>query len=702
MSTIPASDLVSVNPSVLAAGGDALDMIGLLLTTNSRVPIGDVRSFPSAAAVSDFFGASSDEAALAAVYFSGFDISNVKPGAMLFAQYPTSAVAAYLRGGDVSNLTLANLQALTGALGVVVDGVTFEANVNLAAAVSFSSAATIIENALNTPVSVTGSIAANVVTGAIAPNVGTASISGTTMTVSAISTGAYAPGQTISGTNVVPGTTIVAQLTGTAGSTGTYQVSISQTAGSTTVTGSGGCLTVSAVTTGRIAVGQTLSGTGVTANTTVTALVTGSGGTGKYAVDVSQTASSTTITASGGTLTVTAVSTGTLFVGDVLSGSGITAGNHITAFATGTGGTGTYLVSVGDTVGSETITVTGAEVDASYDSVSGAFVLASTSTGGSSTIAFATGAMATSLKLTSATGASLSQGSAAAAPAAFMAGVVAVSTDWVTFATAFEPSQADKLAFAAWKDTQNDRYGYVLWETDAGPTETAPDAGCTGQLLADAGDSGTCLIYAPDATLACFLMGAAASIDFTQQNGRTAFAYKAQAGLEASVTDQTSAANLLANLYNFYGAYAAANNGFVWFQNGQCTGPFAWFDSFVNQVWFNNACQLALLLLERNSKSIPYNAAGRNLIESALADPIQAGLNFGAFGPGDISAAQVAEVNTAAGADVAGTLQTQGYYLQVLAASAATRAARESPPCTLWYLDRGSVQKINLGSVAVQ
>ena len=62
---------------------------------------------------------------------------------------------------------------------------------------------------------------------------------------------------------------------------------------------------------------------------------------------------------SGTTLTVSAVASGTLQVGQVLSGSGITAGTYISALGTGTGGTGTYTVSPSQTVASTAITVTG-------------------------------------------------------------------------------------------------------------------------------------------------------------------------------------------------------------------------------------------------------------------------------------------------------------------------------------------------------
>lgn len=59
---------------------------------------------------------------------------------------------------------------------------------------------------------------------------------------------------------------------------------------------------------------------------------------------------------SGTTLTVTAVTSGTLAVGHVLTGTGITAGTTITALGTGTGGAGTYTVSVSQTVASTTVT----------------------------------------------------------------------------------------------------------------------------------------------------------------------------------------------------------------------------------------------------------------------------------------------------------------------------------------------------------
>jgi hypothetical protein len=60
------------------------------------------------------------------------------------------------------------------------------------------------------------------------------------------------------------------------------------------------------------------------------------------------------------TLTVTAVSSGTLALGQILSGSGIAANTVIIGLGTGSGGTGTYTLNNAQTVASESMTAAGA------------------------------------------------------------------------------------------------------------------------------------------------------------------------------------------------------------------------------------------------------------------------------------------------------------------------------------------------------
>ena len=499
--TIPASQIVDVIPSVISAGGSALSLNGMILTPSTRVPTGSALSFPTAQAVSDFFGSGSAEAVNAAIYFAGFQGSNILPSAMWFAQYNAAGVAAWLRGGDISGLTLAQLQALAGGTVIVtVNGTQYtSSSINLASAGSFSAAAALIQAAFTTP-----------------------------------------------------------------------------------------------------------------------------------------------------------------------------------------------------------------PFSVTYDSVSGAFVFTSTTTGTGSTITFATGTMAASLLLQAAQGATISQGAAAVTDVAgFMDNLVGQTTNWASFMFITDPDSSGnskKLAFATWNGQQNNRYVYVCTDTDITPTQSTNAAASLGQLLNASETSGTILIYEPgDLNIEAFICGAIASIDFTQTNGRATLAFKSQSGMPVSVTDPTVAANLIANGYNYYGAYATANDQFSFFYPGSVSGVFKWADSYVNQIWLNNALQLALMELLTNVKSIPYNNSGYSLIRAACMDPIDAGANFGAFVGGvQLSNAQAAEVNNAAGVAIDRVLSSAGWYLQVKDAPAQTRANRLSPPMTFWYMDGGSVQKINLASVEVQ
>jgi hypothetical protein len=133
----------------------------------------------------------------------------------------------------------------------------------------------------------------------------------------------------------------------------------------------GNTLTVTSVAAGygagAIAVGQTIAGDGVLPGTTITALGSGAGGTGTYAISPSQTVASAPMGSSsapftafsgsiaGATLTVTAVSAGTPAVGQFLLGADIVPGTSIVGFGTGSGGPGTYAISIGQAVSGQSM-----------------------------------------------------------------------------------------------------------------------------------------------------------------------------------------------------------------------------------------------------------------------------------------------------------------------------------------------------------
>lgn len=144
--TIPASDIVIVNPGVVGSGGNPLALNGVILSKNILLPTGEVRSFASADAVRSFFGPSSAEYSIAQVYFLGFDNSTIKPGTLYFAPYLDADRAAWLQSGSMAAVSLTELQALTGVLTISIDGVAkTSSSINLAASTSFSNAASLID-----------------------------------------------------------------------------------------------------------------------------------------------------------------------------------------------------------------------------------------------------------------------------------------------------------------------------------------------------------------------------------------------------------------------------------------------------------------------------------------------------------------------------------------------------------------------------
>jgi len=129
---------------------------------------------------------------------------------------------------------------------------------------------------------------------------------------------------------------------------------------------SGTTLTVSNMTSGTIAVGQALFGVDIAQATIITALGTGTGGVGTYTINQSQTVASEgmnsaavgcifTASISTTTMTVTAITSGSLALGQTIQGSGVTTATIITALGTGTGLTGTYTVNKSQTVASTTL-----------------------------------------------------------------------------------------------------------------------------------------------------------------------------------------------------------------------------------------------------------------------------------------------------------------------------------------------------------
>jgi hypothetical protein len=495
---IPASRIANVIPSVLSAAGSALDLNGLILSQSASLVSGALQPFANAADVGAFFGLTSTEYLMAQIYFEGQNGATTTPGKLYFGAYNEAATAAFLRSGSLADMTLTQLQALTGTLSVTIDGTAnTSASIVLTGATSFTAAAATIEAAFTSP---------------------------------------------------------------------------------------------------------------------------------DFTVD--------------------------------------------------------------------------------FDTQLSAFVFTSSTTGTASTATYATGTLAAGLDLTQATGAVISQGADAQTPATAMPAFAAAAGDWAGFATTFEPVIADKEAFSAWTAVQGKRYFYAGFDTDvnaltAGNTET-----WLSQVIA-ANDDGTIGIWAANdaegALEAAAVLGWAASLNFTQTNGRATLAERSFSGLTPTVTTSAQASALEANGYNYYGDFATSSTQWQFFYPGSITGQYKWADSYVCQIKLNADLQDAMMNLLTSVGSIPYNAAGYSLIHAALADPINAAANFGTIRTGiTLSASQVQELYNAVGFDVSQPLNASGWYLDIKDAAPSTRVARQSPPMTLYYNDGGSIQALSLASVEVQ
>lgn len=661
MGTIPASLDVQIIPGVVGAGGAALATIGLCLDNSTRIPInplGSILSFPTAAAVASYFGAATKQANFASVYFNGFTGRTAIPSALLFTQYPASAVAAYLRGG-ASALTLAQLQALTGSLTVVMDGYSHViSSISLSSYNSFSAAAAGIQAAFTDPTeaSFTAQLGATF----------TGSQSGTTLTVAGI-TGTINVGDVIAGVGVAGGTTIIAFVGGTGGN-GTYTTSVSGTASTASCTASSTVLDVTIDTDHDIAAGQTVVGSGVTGTPVITAQLGGTtGGVGTYRISgAAQQVASESMTAIATAPVVTFDSTAQAFVVT----SGITGAPSTAAFATGTLATPLSLTSATGAILSQ-------------------------------------GAAATSPAVFMAALTALNQN------------WVSFTTD---FDPDNGSGNTQKLAFAAWNNSVPDEYLYAMWDTDITPTESSPAVSSAGYIVNNLAYEGTAPIYEPtDLNHAAFVMGTIASTNYAAINGRTNLKYRTQAGLVPSVTDITSAVNLGSgrdngpNGYNCVGAVATASQEDIYFRNGRVSGKFLWIDSYINQIVLNADFQQTALAYLLAIGSFPYNTAGYTSFETAMtggaalpivqppASPVARALNFGTIRPNvPLSSLQAEEVNNAAGLVIDDILSTVGWYFQILPPTAVVRAARGTPIINFWYTDGQSVNFISMNSVEVQ
>lgn len=282
------------------------------------------------------------------------------------------------------------------------------------------------------------------------------------------------------------------------------------------------------------------------------------------------------------------------------------------------------------------------------------------------------------------------------------------ATDWAPFLFAQEPDPAAKTQIATWLAAHPNRYWGLVQDSDASIL-SANAATSFGATVKAANTSGlTCLCNTDNngGTLAAALcLGWAASVNPNRASGRTTLMFRNNGGVPPASLTASQAQALLGNGYSFYGSYKSTDSTFNFLNNGAVSGPFAWADSYINQIWMNASFQNDLITLFSNAGQIPYNAVGDSLIATSVQGTIDTALSFGAIQPNvTLSDAQKQAVNADAGRSIDTVLSTRGWYLLPGAstASAAVRAARGTVQGRFFYMDGQSVQSIALASVEAQ
>lgn len=345
------------------------------------------------------------------------------------------------------------------------------------------------------------------------------------------------------------------------------------------------------------------------------------------------------------------------------------------------------------------LTLTGVAT-VTWDAAFSMFVVTADSTGDASTITFGTGTAAAPLGLAAGV---VSQGADADSPTTAMDRIKDQEQNWASFMTIFEPNLGNKELFAEWCNAENKRYAYVAWDSDPGYS-TANNPAVFGSVVDTLNYDGTVVVY-NTVEVAAFVCGYIGSIDWDAVNGRATPAFKSQGGLATTVNTRPLADAVLSNNASYYGLYQAPGPGNIYsiLYDGRMNGsPFRWLDTYVNQIRLNAQLQLAIFVGLTQVNSAPYNSQGETLIRAWCADPIAEAMNNGSIRVGvPLSESQKATIASQAGLDISTQIETQGYYLQILPATAQVRASRQSPPVKLWYADGGAIQQITLASIAV-
>lgn len=262
---------------------------------------------------------------------------------------------------------------------------------------------------------------------------------------------------------------------------------------------------------------------------------------------------------------------------------------------------------------------------------------------------------------------------------------------------------AEDLAFAKWNAEQGVRFSFVEFDNSSVDKDATSSADFASRIT-ELGYSGTICNYGSSA-LAAFVMGTLACIDFSQPNGRITLAFKTGAATEITCDNDLDYDALTTKGYNAYVRDASAANTFTGYQRGSISGDYRFIDAYADHVWLNDAMQVSLRGALGSANALPYNEAsyGRLLgsIKSDIDTAIQAGvINIG-IEPSNEAIMAISADTGLETSSIKNSLYAAGWIFYAKNPTSEARADRQSPVLKFWYSDGGSIQKIDLTSVAL-
>ena len=367
----------------------------------------------------------------------------------------------------------------------------------------------------------------------------------------------------------------------------------------------------------------------------------------------------------------------------------------------GTLKTGTVNLSTATSFSSAaTLIGTALTATVTFDTQLQAFIVASGTTGLTSSISFGSGTAADALGLSEVGGAVVNNNTVADTADSALERVTDETLNFAPITgIGFNVDWFKKIA--TWVTKQNHRFW--LFQYDKEPTATI--AGSTVNFAAwlkgnDVAD--VTPIYG-DIEHVAFACGSVASIDFSEVNGRVTLDFRSQSGIKASVTSKQDAKALEANGYAFYGAWATANDRFQFMRNSVVSGEFKWANTYAFQIWLNQGFQLDGIIGLQQYKSIPPNNEGKALYRAIFQDRINNGKAFGGIVAGmKLTEQQKSVINRETNSTgAASQVELTGWYMYVGDAVNVQGAARKRFPAKFFYSDGGDIQGINMTSTAV-